>query len=342
MNNKNKVNKIIVVDLLYLGDLLFAHPFLENLRANFPDAKIEMVVNHIFADIMAENKSVDQVYAFNKGWSTSKSIKFARKLKQNNYQLGINIHGNWRSTFLMSLINPAEKVGIGGFAKDILLDRTLQLDAEQHMVKQYLTLLDQLNLKVDYEVKPALLHSKVAEDSLKKILQANNFQEQKTTIGLNTGGSWPTKRWPASKFASLADMLIDRYQAQIVLLGGPGDRERSDKIEGLMRNSVINLAGETSLQQLAALLRKLNLVISNDSGPVHVAVASGTKTLTIFGPSDEKKYKPLGQAESLLIKVAELDCRPCGEHQCPLGHHRCMEDIEPEDIVRLLEENGWL
>jgi len=105
------VKRIIVVDLLYLGDLLFAHPFFEGLRELFPEARIDLVANSNFSEIMRVNPNIDHVYSYNKNWTVVRSYKFAKKLEMNNYQLGINIHGNWRTALLLKLIS-ADKITI--------------------------------------------------------------------------------------------------------------------------------------------------------------------------------------------------------------------------------------
>lgn len=329
--------KIIVIDLLYLGDLMFAIPFLSELRKNFPEARIDLIVNSAFHSIVEDNVNLDYVYAYNKKWTIKQSIKFAKDLSQNNYDLGINIHGSWRSAILLKLINPSYTTGFGGKGRGLFLNRKLKQLENQHMVEVYLQVLREMNLKVESKLPFFKVKEAVSEEVNKKLVNWGIAKKDKL-IALNTGGTWPTKRWTIEGFARLGD-LLNREYGKVMLVGSSGDLSIVEEIVNRMETKPMIATGETSLQELAALLARCDLVISNDSGPVHVAAAVGTPTITIFGPSDDVKYRPLGEKHKV-VKTA-IDCRPCGKHQCPLGHHRCMTEIKVDEIVNVIEKSGW-
>ncbi|MFW5749365.1 MAG: glycosyltransferase family 9 protein, partial [Halanaerobium sp.] len=338
------VKRVIVVDLLYLGDLLFAHPFFEGLRELFPEARIDLVANSNFAEIMRVNPNLDHVYSYNKNWTAARSYKFAKKLKLNNYQLGINIHGNWRTALLLKLISPARSIGYGGQGRGLFLDEVVEKNISSHMIEFYLEFLSQMQqsqLLAEYFQKNNLkskiddfLNQKNKNYPTLKVDESYNQRADRKLeeielegefIALNTGGSWETKRWPEKYFAKIADLLAERGY-KILYVGGPSDTERVKCIVNNIENKemIYNLAGKTSLLELAAVLKKARLVISGDTGPVHVAAAVGSNTLAIFGPSDEKKYAPRGRGKNILLENEGLYCRPCGEHECPLEHFKCM------------------
>jgi len=356
------VKRIIVVDLLYLGDLLFAHPFFEGLRKMFPEARIDLVANSNFSEIMRANDNIDHVYSYNKNWTAVRSYNFAKKLKMNNYHLGINIHGNWRTALLLKLISAEQSIGYGGKGRGIFLDEEVEKDISSHMIEFYLEFLDQMqqsqlleqyfteNNDVQNKIKlensdnkfPVLkfddLYQRNADLKLKNIgLGDDEF------IVLNSGGSWKTKRWPEEYFAEVADYLaVKGYK--ILFVGGSSDTERVKYICNEIENQkmIYNLSGKTSLLELAAILKKAKLMISGDTGPVHVAAAVGTNTAAIFGPSDEEMYAPRGQGKNILFKNVDLNCRPCGEHECPLDHFKCMRELSPKMIVQRLEAEGMI
>ena len=350
------IKRIVVVDLLYLGDLLFAHPFFEGLRKLFPEARIDMVANSNFSEIMRVNPNLDQVYSYNKNWTAVRSYKFARKLKLNNYQLGINIHGNWRTALLLKLISADKSIGYGGRGRGLFLDEEFEKNISSHMIEFYLKFLKQLQdsqlleeyfqdkkirFKDSEQAMPSLTvkesYNQNAERQLKSIGLDNQF------IVLNTGGSWKTKRWPEKYFAEITDQLAERGY-KTLFVGGPSDTERVRYILHKIENNemVYDLSGKTSLLELAALLKRARLVISGDTGPIHIAAAVGANTVTIFGPSDEEKYAPRGKGKNILIKNIGLSCRPCGEHECPLEHFKCMLELSPEMIVERLETEGMI
>lgn len=325
-----QAKNIIVINLLYLGDLIFSTPFLRNLRKKCPTAKINLVVNANFSELLANNPYVDTLYPYNKAYSLKESLAFAYRLRKNHYDLGLNIHGSFRSNILLTLINPAYSVGFAnGFSK-LTLDKCLRPLANAHMVDVYLQFLRDLGITcLDNEG----LELTVPESAQKKMdLFLKNLVPPTTClIGLNTGGTWQTKRWTIEGFARLADELQLSCHCKVVFLGGPDDLSRVEKITSLMKTTPLLATSRTSLSELAALLKRCALVISNDSGPVHVAAAVGTPTVTIFGPSDEVKYRPYGK-DNLIVK-SNIPCRPCGKHECPFKHHKCMIDIGFKEIL---------
>lgn len=351
-----KIKRIIVVDLLYLGDLLFAHPFFAGLRRLFPEARIDLVANSNFAEIMRVNPNLDHVYSYNKNWTAARSYKFAKKLKMNNYQLGVNIHGNWRTALLLKLISADQSIGYGGKGRGLFLDESVEKNISSHMIEFYLKFLNELQesqLLAGYfddkkiesnnqqESFPVLRVDEVyiqkANSKLKNIGLEDEF------VVLNTGGSWETKRWPEEYFAEIADQLAEKGY-KVLFVGGPSDTERVSYILNKVENRerLYNLCGKTSLLELAALLKQANLMISGDTGPVHVAAAVGTNTAAIFGPSDEEKYAPRGRGKNILIKNTGLYCRPCGEHECPLEHFKCMRELSPEMVFEKIETKGMI
>lgn len=333
LSTKN-INRILVIDLLYLGDLMFATPFLKELRKNYPEARIDMVVNSVFHSIMEETTFLDNVYSYDKNWSLKDSMKFARKLLENKYDLGLNIHGNWRTALLMRLIKPMYTVGYGGKGRGIFLDRQLQQSGDKHMVYNYLEFLREMGLAVE-DSYPQIGVSEEARSSIQEKLSNWGVGLDEDLIVLNTGGTWPTKRWPVEGFAELADELNNGY-GRTIFIGSRVDLERVERVISHMDTEAIVATGKTTLKELAALLERCSLVISNDTGPVHVAAAVGTPTITIFGPSDDRKYRPLGDKHRIVKTV--IECRPCGKHECPLGHHRCMEDISTQQVLEIIDD----
>lgn len=325
--------RIVVIDLLYLGDLIFAVPFFCELRKNFPKARIDLVVNSAVYPIIEDNANFNNIYAYNKKWTLRQSIEFAGRLRQNNYDLGINIHGSWRSAILLKLIRPSFSIGYGGQGRGIFLNRELKRPENQHMVEVYLNVLRKMNLKVEPRL-PFLEIRESAQNKIDNMLSDWGLNSNQKLIALNTGGSWLSKRWTAEGFARLGDVLNRKY-GKVLFVGGPDDLPLVAKIINLMKTKPLVATGKTDLPELAALLSRCDLVISNDSGPVHVAAAVGTPTVTIFGPSDDVKYRPLGEKHRVV--KTEIDCRPCGKHQCPLGHHRCMTEITVDQILKEME-----
>lgn len=356
------IKRIIVVDLLYLGDLLFAHPFFEGLREMFPEARIDLVANSNFSEIMRANHNIDHVYSYNKNWTAARSYNFAKKLKMNNYQLGINIHGNWRTALLLKLISAEQSIGYGGKGRGLFLDEEVEKNVSAHMIEFYWKFLNQMQqskILEEYFAEADNKAKKIELETAEKkvpILEFDDFYQENADlklgniglkgedfIVLNTGGSWETKRWPEEYFTELAEYLTaESYK--VLFVGGPSDTERVKYICNKIKKKkmIYNLSGKTSLLELAAILKRAKLMISGDTGPVHVAAAVGTNTAAIFGPSDEEKYAPRGRGKNILFTNVDLNCRPCGEHECPLDHFKCMRELSPEMVVQRIEAEGMI
>ena len=330
-----QAEKIVVIDLLYLGDLIFATPFIKNLRDNYPEARIDFVANANFAAIIENNPHLDNVYTYDKEWGLRESWQFARDLNKHGYELGLNIHGNWRTALLMRVINPDYSVGFGTKGRGIFLDQELARLKEAHMVEVYRQFLRDLGFLNLPEASLELEVAAEAKERVAELLKDYGLGGNEKLIALNTGGSWPTKRWPEDKFALLGDRLKEAG-FEVVFTGGAGDKKRVEQIREMMEYEVVSLAGETSLAELAALAAQIDLMVSGDSGPVHVAAAVGTPTLTLFGPSNEKKYRPYGSEHQII--TYEIDCRPCGEHHCPLEHHNCLEKISAAAVLKEIKD----
>ncbi|MFW6035949.1 MAG: lipopolysaccharide heptosyltransferase II [Halothermotrichaceae bacterium] len=338
MNSKLlQAKKIIILDLLYLGDLIFATPFFRNLRNNVPNARIDIIVNSNFSEILEGNPYLDNIISYNKKYKTMESIHFARNVAKNRYDLGLNIHGNWRTALLMRLINPDYSIGFGGKGRGIFLNEEFIPPKNTHMVDIYLKFLNSLGISEIDNYGLELNVEKKAEESIDKFLNDQGVEKEDILVGLNTGGSYRTKKWPIRKFAKLADIIQLDYNKKVVFFGGTVDVERVYEIVGIMRTEPIVAAGKTSLKELSALAKRCSLLITGDTGPLHVTASVGTPTIALFGPTDEEMFYPYGKGHQVIV-VEDLDCRPCGEHNCPLGHHKCLEDIHVEHVLKKAEK----
>ena len=161
------------------------------------------------------------------------------------------------------------------------------------------------------------------------------------SVGIHPGAFFgESKTWPLEHFKKLIDRLVDSEAAQVFILGGPDEIELAGKLNAMSGGRAVNLAGKDTLETLPALLSRLDVFISGDTGPLHVAALAGTSTIALFGPTDYRQTAPRGPWNRTIHK--SLDCSPCFVRTCPLGHHDCMKRITPEEVasevVELLNE----
>ena len=171
------------------------------------------------------------------------------------------------------------------------------------------------------------------------------FSNGNPVIGLVPGGgaSWGEeasyKRWPAEKYAKLADKLIENFSAATILMGDKSEFDLCTKVSGMMSRSPVMACGETTISQFAALAKKCSLMVVNDGGPLHVAVASGTQTVSIFGPVDEGVYGPYPKQNHIVIKK-EIACRPCYRRfrKAECQHISCLNQLSTEEVLERVKE----
>jgi heptosyltransferase-2 len=348
--------KILIIRLSSIGDILLATPLLRALRKKFPAARLDFVVKAEFAEVLRHHPAIDKVYELDAkgGWPALKAL--GRRLRSERYEAIFDIHKNFRSRYLT---RAARSPRVFRHRK-LVFKRWLLVNAKINLLRnappifqRYLDAAAPLGLA---EAQPLadgrwleLFWREQDEQIAEEALRAQRWQPDQPLIGLAPGAGYFTKRWPAEYFGELAASLIQRGH-QIAILGGKQDVDLSKKIEEIVEAALrcharelplINLAGALSLLVSAAVIKRCRLLVANDSGLMHIAEAVGTPLVALFGSTTrELGFFPQLQA-SRLIENATLTCRPCshlGHHQCPRRHFRCMRDITPEEVLLVVQE----
>lgn len=335
------VQRIAVFRALQLGDLLVAVPALRALRACFPRAEITLIgLSWAREFVQRFHRYVDRFVEF-AGYPgidelavdarhTQRFIVAQRKYR---YDLAIQMHGSGRTSnpFVREL---GARITVGYY--EGACPETLTLGTayphNQHEIYRNLGLVSLLgsSKSVDPSLEYPLLDADHAEAAV--LLRPLSYA-QRPWIGIHPGSRPPARRWPAEYFATVADMLSRRLGAQIVLTGGPGEESIVEAVLEHMQTPALNLSGRTSLGGLAALISRLDLFISNDTGPAHLAHALDRPSITIFGPADFQRWAPLDQSVHAAVRHP-VPCSPCGYWTCPIDH-RCLRWISPHTILDL-------
>lgn len=332
--------KILVINLMYIGDLLFATPLFRSLKQHDPTAHISLLVDTKYADAVRFNSNISELICIDKKGYHAKLSNFSRligELRKKKFDLVINLHRNERSSALAGFSGGKHIVGFSKPGFGMFFDKVIAERKDIHQVQAYLEVLKVLDIPIDdYGLEMDIdERSVIMADDLWK--QAFPQQEVNyPVIGLNTGGSWPTKRWTKAGFAELADNLLARGYG-VCFFGGPMDEVDVDVILSKMKNAdspqLAVFTGKTTLLEMAALVKKCDAFVTGDSGPMHIAVSQKVPVISLFGPSDPVRYAPYRQREAVII--AARDCLACGQHDC-VGHE-CMAEISPDLVLRKVE-----
>jgi heptosyltransferase-2 len=322
----SKTNKILIIRLSSLGDILLTTPFIRAIKMQFPHIKIDMLIREEYVDVIKLNPYIDKMFLFKKDYKSN--IVLIEQLKNNNYELVIDLQNNLRSRKVVSSLKiKCVKFDKRSFDKFLLVNFKINKlrEASQIPVRYSNTI---QSLKLD-EQGLDLFTDKSANTEL---IGKNNL------IGFCPGARHFTKRWPKEYFIELGNKLTQNGYT-IVLFGGKIDKEICaelvDKISG-----AFNLSNNDELLQTAADMKLCNAVVCNDSGLMHTASALGTKVIAIFGSTvKEFGFAPYN-CNNLILENNSLTCRPCshiGRSDCPKKHFDCMKAIKPEFVFENLK-----
>jgi len=323
--------RILIVKPSALGDIVHTLPFLHRLRERFKTAHISWLVVPAFASLLNGHPLLDEVVLFERkrfasGWRNPSAAKglfnFATSLRRANYDMAIDLQGLLRSAWITWQTRAPVRVGFG-YAREgapiFYTHRVATVSHERHAVERYMDVADALGCAGG----PVVFDFAISESVRASV--APMLPDAAYAV-LLPGTNWATKRWPAEKFAALAGPLWDRFGLRTVIAGGADVGAMDFSGAG---DRVVNLAGKTDLKQLAAVLENADVVIANDSGPMHMAAALGRPLVTLFGPTNAVRTGPYARPTTVL--QLDLVCRPCYQRHCV--HQSCMQWIGVQDVL---------
>jgi len=331
------MKRILIVRTDRIGDVVLSTPVIKAVREALPGAFVAMLVSPYTRDIVDGNPYLNEVIALDKKKFKGLlgSARFSGVLRKKSFDTAIVLHPMVRIHIILWLAGIRNRVGLNkkwGFLLTRRIAHTKQLGGKHEADYN----LDILRL-VGIEPKGRELLVPVKEENrlkIKRILKENELEDGSGFVVVHPGASCPSKRWPSERFAMVADEIINRFHKKIVIIASTNNKDFSRKMREKTENAVLDLSGSLSVGELAALLEKSKLLISNDSGPVHIAVALGVPVVAIFGRNQpglsSKRWGPIGKNDIVLHK--DVGCIECLAHNCALGF-KCLTAIEPNKVV---------
>jgi ADP-heptose:LPS heptosyltransferase len=335
--------RIAIFRALQLGDLLQAIPALRAIKAGFPGAEITLIgLPWARSFIQRFHQYVDRFVEF-AGFpgiaeveaSPERIAGFIEEQRAYSYDLAVQMHGSGRTSngFILAL---GAKMTVGYYMGTCPEELTFGAPYPEDQPEVYRNL-GLAKLLGCPDGDPRLELPLCNEDRTESATLLSRLpRPDRPWIGLHAGARPPSRRWPARYFTSIADELNRRFNAQVILTGSADEKVIVQAVETQMMTRPINLAGETSLGGLAALVSELDLFISNDTGPAHIANAVDTPSITIFGPADYRRWAPLDRMRHPIVRRS-VECSPCSYWDCPIGH-RCLRGIYPETVIAIAEQ----
>ena len=342
----NNPGNILVVRLGAMGDIIHVMPAVKNLRMAFPSARIAWLVEDKYKDLVEVLPDVNEVIAFpRRQWQSyikhpQKYFKlaleiraFLKKIRKREYDVVFDFHGNLKSGLLTFMSNTKLRVGFSrGYCKEFNFIftnyRVTPPQKKMNRIEKYLSLLWGSGIEAEYQ-RPVFSISESDRIYINNFIQQNNINQKRIAIihpGTSLFGKF--KRWPAENYATLADLLIQKFGYAVIFTWGNNEYKIVTEITSLMQNKAI-IACKTSIKQLIALLQRSHLFLGGDTGPTHLASCIGIPTVAIFGSKDPVVYAPYG--ENVVIVRKEIPCSPCEKRTC--DHITCITSITPEDVL---------
>jgi lipopolysaccharide heptosyltransferase II len=336
-----KIKKILIIRLAYLGDVVMTLPVLKPLHEHFQEARISFLTNASAAELLKGNPYLDNVIPYDAFWFYPKSrvralkeyLLMLKKIREERFDLVLDLRGDIRNIFLVAYLSKAPyrisyEIGGGGH----FLSSVAPFYEVKHKIDFHLDIIrflgaDTQTWNWDFYLDPDEIQE------MKTILQNAGIGPEDIVVGIHPGGRKPLKMWNPEKFAVLADRIIEEYSAKVIFFGDFKETGLIENVIRRMKHSTINLAGETTIRQLAAAIRCCRLFIGNDSASIHIAAAQKVPVVAIFGPSKSEETRPYGRG-NVVAEIANMPCRSsCDEDQCLFEkRHECMKNISPEKV----------
>lgn len=345
------IEKILITRECCIGDVLMMTPMVASLKQALPQSKIFFMVGDWSKAVLEDNSDIEALVPYFSLRDFLKKPLFffsrLRKERKKGYDLIIVGDVGISPIFTAWLMGARYRLGFDAFNRGFLLTHALPRSPEDDLAEKegYLKLLSLIGI----EPKMKEMKMEVAaslKEWAEEVYEKENLKEKKVIAllpggGVNPGTVMPSKRWGEAKFAALANLILRELEnVAFIILGGKEDRKIAEEVASEIKGQVVNLAGQTDLKQTAALLERSWLVIGNDCGPIHLAAAVGTPTLTIYGPTEGWRLAPTGEKHRYI--QAKIDCAPC--YRQILGSFRkcqkldCMDSILVEEVFQTFKE----
>lgn len=337
--DSGSIKRILIIAIRAIGDMVLITPVIESIKNNYPHISLSLLVDQSCADVFKKNPKIDRLYPVDR-----KPISLLKVIKENkslikdiwlvDYDLSIDLFSRGLRGAIISILSGA-RYRIGDTSRKGIknLFYNLRFNAPQngHLVEQKLWMLKHIGID-NILPKLVLYISEDEKDFARKFLSSKGLNPDKNLlVGFFPSSGWINRNWPPEKFAILGDILQEKFDAKIILFGGERDRNVVESVAGLMRQSPFVFEPTPSLRHSILYMNECDLFVSNDTGPMHIAVALGIPTVCLYGPGNRRLYGPWGDNAYVICKG--LDCSPCAPFNDYCKNNKCMKLIEVDEVL---------
>lgn len=336
---KNK--RILIFNVNWLGDVLFSTATIRNIRCNFPDSFIACIIPSRCYPILRGNPHLNEIIIFDekdRHKGILAKLRFIQYLKSKRFDTVFLLHRSFSRAFICWLAGIPQRIGYCTKKRSFLLTKKIEPIKRDtlHRIDYYLNIIEKVGLRLEDRYPEFFISQKDAE-FVDEFLNKRDLNKEVFLVGINPGGNWHLKRWPKDYWARLSDTLIGEFGACVIVTGNAQDFMLAKDIQALMKEELIITCGLFNLKQLGALMKRLDLYISADTGPLHIANSLGVKRIiALFGPTSPKVTGPY-PLKNVAVLSKDVGCKiPCYIVDC--RDNRCMKAITPEEVLEQVKK----
>jgi len=336
MSEKLNAKRILIFNVNWLGDVLFSSATIRNIRRNYPDSYIASVIPSRCYPVLKGNPYLDEVIIFDekdRHKGVLEKLNFVSQLKKKNFDTVFLLHRSLSRALICRLAGISQRIGHYTKKRAFLLTKKIMPPKKDslHRIDYYLDVIEKAGLRIedrylDFSFTPQ------DQEQVDNFFKKNLLKTQDFVVVINPGGNWMPKRWPLDYWARLADKLIIEAGAKVIITGSISDLLLASQIKDAMKEPPLIACGVFNLKQLGALAAKVNLFITADTGPLHIANAvKAKKIIAIFGPTAQLITGPY-PSTNVVVLQKDVGCLiPCYKVNC--ANNRCMQAVTPDDVL---------
>ena len=321
----------------WLGDFIMALPVIVDVKKRFPKAKVTVMCLSSFQVLLQNHPYIDTIFSFDKPqniWDFRRHKNIIKKIKDGSYDLGILLTNSFSSALWMFLGKVKYRLGYNLHGRRFLLNHSFVREENVHQITSYKKLLFPLAVPHS-ETMPKVFVTQQEIENIISILENYGYAKDKPLVVIHPGAAYgDAKCWLPERFQEVAQYLIEHLSCYVVFVGQAFAKDLIDTIMQKLGRRAINLVGKTNMRELASLLAVSTVLLTNDSGPMHLAAALDTAVVAIFGSTDSKKTGPFAKAK---ILYKPLECSPCFKRKCPY-EKKCMQMITSEEVIEAVRQ----
>ena len=329
------MKRILVVNVNWLGDVIFSSPVFKALKEAYPQAKISCLAVPRVKDILESIPAIDEIIIYDekgKHRNPIAKLQLIGELRRKNFDIAFLLHRSLTRALLVFFAGIPQRVGYDEKGRGRFLTHKVKpLVKQGHRSDHYLNVIESFGIKIKDRTTSIAVSSQ-AEKEIAVILEKKGILKDDKIIVINPGGNWDLKQWAVGNFTKLIEQLMEKFSYKIIISGASKDVDLANTIIAPLKIKPIVLVGETNLKQVMVLMKRADIVISADSGPLHIASSVGTNVIGIFGPTRPEVTAPRGSGKKSIIQH-DVGCnhQACYHLKCP--DNICMQAVTVEDVL---------